>query len=431
MRALLSSLLLPLVLSSAPAWAQQRVLTLEEALRTASERQPQLRQAQSNTDVARARAEQSRASLLPQVNVNASYQRSTRTSTGTTTVNGSTNVQRGNGFVVGATASQLLWDFGQTLGAYRAANESAEAQVATQAQTRLDVLTNVSTSYFNVLAQQALMKVARETLENESAHLQQVDAQVQVGIRPEIDVLQQRTALANAKVQLIQAQNAYATSKVQLNQSMGVEGSTDYSVQETAVGPVEGEELEVNALVEQALARRPDLTASQRQIRAQELTVSAAKGGYWPSFTASVNANGTGANPIDQTFGLTGQVGLSWPVFDGLRTRAEVRAAEASLRGVQAQQDALRQQVRLEVEQSLLAVRAARESLSATQEAETNARARLRLAEGRYSEGIGNIIELGDAQLAATNAAAQRVQAEYNLATARAQLERAVGLPQS
>ena len=49
------------------------------------------------------------------------------------------------------------------------------------------------------------------------------------------------------------------------------------------------------------------------------------------------------------------------------------------------------------------------------------------LAEGRYQAGVGNIIELGDAQVAQTSAAAQAVQAEYNLATARAQLGRALG----
>jgi outer membrane protein len=58
-----------------------------------------------------------------------------------------------------------------------------------------------------------------------------------------------------------------------------------------------------------------------------------------------------------------------------------------------------------------------------------NAREQLRLAEGRYSSGVGSIIELGDAQIAATSAAAQVVQADFNLATARAQLLTALGRP--
>jgi outer membrane protein len=94
---------------------------------------------------------------------------------------------------------------------------------------------------------------------------------------------------------------------------------------------------------------------------------------------------------------------------------------------VQAQRDALRQQVRLEVERAQLSVHAARESVTAADEALLNARERLRLAEGRYRAGVGNIIELSDAQLSATNAAVQRVQAAYDLATARTELARSLG----
>jgi len=72
-------------------------------------------------------------------------------------------------------------------------------------------------------------------------------------------------------------------------------------------------------------------------------------------------------------------------------------------------------------------VRAAKAALSASLEAEENARVRLRLAEGRYQAGVGSVIELGDAQVAVTNASAQRVQAEYTLASARAQLLHALG----
>ncbi|XXF79638.1 TolC family protein [Myxococcaceae bacterium GXIMD 01537] len=423
MRALLRPFILPLALCAAPAWAE-RTLTLEEALRTAAERQPQLRQAQSNTDSARARADQTRAGLLPQVNINANYQYSTSTSSTDSTV----AVRRGGSYSVGATASQLLYDFGQTANRYRASRESAEAQADSQSQTRLNVLATAGTAYFNVLAQQALVGVASDTLENEVAHLSQVQAQVEVGSRPEIDLLQQRTAKANAQVQLIQARNAYATSKAQLNQAMGVEGPTDYAVREVEGAPVKGEDLTADALVEEALSRRPDLAATVRQIHAQELQVSATRGGFWPSVSASVSGSGAGRELMDPAFGLTGQVGLSWPIFESGRTLAAVREQQANLRGVEAQSDALRQQVRLEVEQAQLAVHAARESLSATEEALVNARARLQLAEGRYREGVGNIIELGDAQLDATSAAAQQVQAVYSLATARTELSRALGL---
>jgi outer membrane protein len=49
------------------------------------------------------------------------------------------------------------------------------------------------------------------------------------------------------------------------------------------------------------------------------------------------------------------------------------------------------------------------------------------LAEGRYDAGVGNVIELGDAQVALTSAEVQAVQADYNISSARAQLLNALG----
>jgi outer membrane protein len=118
---------------------------------------------------------------------------------------------------------------------------------------------------------------------------------------------------------------------------------------------------------------------------------------------------------------------LSWNVFQGGLTRAQAQEAGANLDSVQAQASALRQQVRVDLEQTRLAVRASKQTLAAAAEALINARDRLRLAEGRYRAGAGSAIELGDAQVALTTAAAQRVQAEYNLSTSRAQLLRALG----
>ena len=79
------------------------------------------------------------------------------------------------------------------------------------------------------------------------------------------------------------------------------------------------------------------------------------------------------------------------------------------------------------MEQAQLGVRAAQAAGVAASEAVTSSHEQLRLAEARYTAGLGNVIELGDAQVANTNAAAQAVQARYNLAIARAQLAGALG----
>ena len=85
--------------------------------------------------------------------------------------------------------------------------------------------------------------------------------------------------------------------------------------------------------------------------------------------------------------------------------------------------------MQLDVEAALLAVRASKASVAAIAEAVTSAGEQLRLAEGRYRTGLGNAIELSDSQQAFSAARAQAVQAQFNLAGARAQLSIALGQP--
>ncbi len=167
----------------------------------------------------------------------------------------------------------------------------------------------------------------------------------------------------------------------------------------------------------------------EKLVRADELSVRSFAGAYLPALSASADFTQGGTNPWHM--GWNGSVGLSlsWGLFQGGLTRAQVQEAEANVAGEIAAFDLLRQQLRSDVEAARLALRAAKASISATQEALTNAKERLRLAEQRYAVGVGSAIELGDAQVALTQAAAQAVQADDKLSTARAQLLRALGRP--
>ncbi len=414
--------------------AQANVVTLEEALKTARERQPQLMQAHANTGAAEARAGEARAGLLPQVNGTAAYERTTSNFVahpgfvpGGASFNTTQSLTTYNFFNFGLNAQQLLWDFGLTLDTWRAAKKTALSQEETERATRLLVELNARSAYFNARAQKELVVVAQDNLGNQRKHLTQVEGFVAVGTHPEIDLAQSRTDVANAKVQLINAENAYESAKATLNQAMGVEGPTDYDVAAETLPPLEGEDLATDRLLVEAVQHRPELASLERQIEAAALTVHAQRGAYFPSFSTGMAVTAASTDITD--LGWNGNLSLSmtWGIFQGLLTRETVREARYKLTAADAARDLERQQIRLEVDQARLAVRAAKEAISAADEALFNAKERLRLAEGRYQTGVGNIIELGDAQLALTQAAAQKVQADFNLATARAQLLKALG----
>jgi outer membrane protein len=408
------------------------LLTLDEAVATAQTHQPQLRQARASAQVAEARVDTALAPMLPQLSSSASYRRAT-----SNFAPQPGQAQRGltvesNSFATtdywsfGVSATQLIYDFGQTTGRHNAAKASAEASRASEEAMRLQVLLNARAGFFAARANKELVRVAEQTLGNQRRHLEQVQGFVEVQTRPEIDLAQARLDMANAELQLINAQNGYATAKAQLNQVMGVVRDTEYDVADETLAPIAGEDASIDVLAQQAV-NRPDIAALQKQIRAQELSIRATRGAYFPSVSASTSLTEAGPQLDRMAWNWNGSVNVSWQFFQGNLTRSQVREAEANLSVLHAQLEAAQQQVRLAIEQARLGIRAAKAAASIASVAVQNATRRLELAEGRYQAGVGSAIELGDAQLAFTNAQSQRVQAEYTLATARAHLLQALG----
>lgn len=427
---------------SAPAEAAEEAepvpsaLSLDAALRIGRARQPQLRQARALSEAAEARVDVARAPLLPRVEINGGYTRSTanfiprpgQLPMGFAT-SGMTSFNTFNFFSSGITASQLLWDFGQTWRRKKAAEATADAQRNTERATQLSADLAIRNAFFTALAARDAVAVAREALANQTRHVEQIRAFTEVGTRPEIDLLQALTDQANTEVSLINAQNDYATARAILNQAMGVEGSAGYDVVGGPTAPVTGEDGGLEPLTDEAVRARPEIAAEVDRLRAQELTNEATSARYWPSLAVSTGLTYNGRDLERMVWNWSGGLSLAWPLFEGGAVRATVREGTATADALRAEIDLVRQQVRVEVEQARLGVTSAKAAVNAAERALTNARARLELAEIRYRTGVGSGIELSDAQLAATNAAFQKLQSTLRLDTARAQLQRSLGRP--
>ncbi len=403
--------------STAPAGP---LLSLEQALRVALERHPRLGQARAATRVAGARADQALSGYLPQVRGTASYRR--------------TEAQvRGNGIVgqnlylAELSASQLIYDFGQTSGRYRAASSNLEALQQNETVTRQEVTLAVKNAYLQAHAQKALLDVSRETLANQLRHLAQVEGFVEVGTRPRIDLVQAQSDVESARLSLVNTENAYAVARAQLAQAMGLEVPADFEVSDQGLAPVAEEGAASADLFRLAIANRAELKAQAALTRSQEQTLRAVKGAYGPTLSVSTGIAESGPAPDSLSWSWNAQATLNWNLFQGGLTRAQVAEAHANLDSVTLQTASLRQQIFVEVEQARLGVRAAKQALSTADKLVANTRERLNLAEGRYQVGAGSILELADAQLALTTAQAQRVQADYMLSAARAALTKALG----
>jgi len=411
-------------------------LSLAEAEALALRNQPSLRQSEAVVDVDRARVEQARAPYFPQLAGTIQYQITTGNFVprpGAVLTNAApppaTSNQTYDFYTAGLVASQLISDFGQTTGRWRAARATTDAARATADNDRANVLGEVRRAYFQLRALQDLAKVDAEALANQERHLQQVEGYVKAGLRPGIDQATAETDVENARVQLIKAESDCLAARALLAQALGAQGDQAYELTDSDFPPVAGEDSAPAVLLEAALRARPDLRALERQRLAQESVVSAALGAYGPSLFANASVTDAGRE-IDAlvpnwSVGAT----LVWPLSQGGLATGQLHEAQASLRGLAAQEETLRLSVWVQVDQAALAVRAARSSRTAAEKAAVSARNQLQLAEARYATGLGSALELSDAQLALTQAEAQAVGTRYALAQSRAQLSTALGRP--
>ena len=416
-----------------PAPDAPNVLHLVDAVQAAIKNQPQLVEARANAAAGEGRVIQARSPLLPQVTPQASWTRSHRAltsitsgGTGTTSNAAQCVTSTCNTWRFGVAGSQTLWD-PSTWAGWESSQRLAESLNATAAATLNNVILNVRTFYFQARATRDLVWVADQTLKNQTTHQQQVEGFVRVGTRPEIDLALARLNVANARVQLINAQNNDRIAKAQLNQAMGLPQGTDYQVAGDELAPLDVEDRPLTFLVDQALASRPEIASFDYARQASGKTLDSARWGWSPtiSLTGSYFQAGPeiGALTDSWAFGVS----LSWPLVQGGLTVGRVREAEQNLVSSTAALTGEQLQVRFDVEQAQATLLGNRESVVAAQDAVDNAREQLRLAEGRYQAGVGTIIELSDAQVQLTTAAAQLVQAQYNLSAARARLLAALG----
>lgn len=408
-------------------------LTLQEAVETALAQHPTLHIGQATIEAAQQRVNQQIAGYLPRGGYTYTYtrqQRASASATGGVQVGGTqqqrTSSQLFNFHSTNFNFSQLLFDFGRTLDSIRSASATVEANTADLETTRQTVIFNTKQAYYSALASQRLLVVAEETVGQNRKHLEDAQARFDVGVAPRFDVTQAQVQLSNALLNHVTARNNVALGRETLRTAMGVRGPFLFTlVDNLTLGALT---LQDEILVAQAYANRPELRSIQAQQQATSRQVSALQKQYLPSLTGNAQYNWTGREyPLQQ--GWLWGVTLTFPLFDDILTSAEVGEAKANLRGLQAQEEDLRQQVVLEVRQSLLNAQQAEESVRVSEATVGQARENLTIAEGRYSAGVGNIIELTDAQVLLTSAQANYIQAMTTYKTAIAQLEKAVNQP--
>ena len=285
---------------------------------------------------------------------------------------------------------------------------------------------SVKDQYFNVLRDQEQVAVDQEQVTADQESVRVTQARVTAGAAAEFDLLTAQTTLSNARQVLSSAQNTLTLALVNLNNLLGLNADTPLSLQTPALPPL-NETFDKNALTQAAYARRPELRQAVNNIRIAQRLVKLAGASLLPSLSivGAGNYNGYVSSGSHDTASVSAVVGI--PLYDGGTTRAKIKEAQSDLRSQIITQGQLQENVAIEVRQALSNIndaqtRAASAGLGAQQAAEA-----YRLANVRYQNGIGTILDVVNAQAQLAQARSNLLNAQFDYQTSLAQLTRALG----
>lgn len=284
--------------------------------------------------------------------------------------------------------------------------------------------------YYGLLAYQELQGVYHEAVDNLQGHLDNVQAQYNVGTKAKVDVLSSDVSLANAKTTAITADNNVAIAESNLNNILGLPLETKLNLADHQL-PFDTYNISLQEATDYAMKYRPEVLQAAIAVQEAERNIDIANAGNRPTVAI------TGGNDwADNTFpGIDANkrswkvaAGVTYSLYDGGATKAKVNQAKQDLLVARETEQKTREAVQLEVKQAYLNIRSAAQKVEETQTVVDQARENYRIQNIRYQAGVGINLDVLDAQLSLNEAQVNHIQALYDYNVGIAKLEQVMGV---
>lgn len=307
---------------------------------------------------------------------------------------------------------------------YKAASTLAQGASVQREVTSIDVSRSVARAYYQFLGASALVRSARESVGAADANRQYVEVRQSAGAATELDVERAAANVARARQDLADAELGVALAGRSLETLSGLAPeASDGTFQEDDLrreGPIQ-------AWLDLA-ARGPAHRAAALAREAAEQNRKAATSAFLPALSGSAQeriSNATGFAGQAATYSL--QLVLSWRLDYGLL--GTHRAQEAAIEAQQVRLERTERAVADATFEAFQRVEAGiAKSVAARAQAQSAKRA-AELAQDRYGIGAATQLDVTQAQRDAFLASAAQIQADSELAYARAALRLAAGVP--
>ena len=335
-------------------------------------------------------------------------------------------------FVPTLEVDYTIFDFGRRLDEISVSRSNLLAANFQFNDTHRKIIFSVMAAYYRVLNTNGQEEAQEANLKNAQTDQQAAEARLENGLATLPDVLEARSAAAQADYDLQAAIGASEIARGDLAMALGL--SPTLPLQVESIGSLtipEGLSGTVETSLERALAQRPDLLQRVAQLRAAGADVKAAKTTYLPtlSFDGTGGLNHTYGEQ-DQLPGLyspnqefwSARLSLTWTLFDGFERQNRIARARAEQKQAAAEVDAMRDQIENDVWTAYSNARTALRQQKAAAALLEAASSSYSAALQSYNYGVRSQIDVVSAQRTLAAARTADVSARTQLLTAVAQL---------
>ncbi|MFH0878096.1 MAG: TolC family protein [Lentisphaerota bacterium] len=407
-----------------------RPLTLAELTDLALQNNPASRKAWSDARVAAAQVEQARGYFLPTLTATANANRFDQSADPDSF--DQTYTKMGPGLQV----NYLVINFG---GGRKAAVDYALQTVYaadfTFNRSLQDILLSVETAYYGLISAQAGVEAASASLDETTKALEAAQDRQASGVATRLDVLQAQAGHDQSVYNLAVAKGQFKIARGNLVQVLGIPANMEIGVvTPTNDVPSELTVPDLSKLIDEALLRRPDISALRATLAAKESAVKVAGSALWPSLYVNGALNndyysGTSGKDLqDSDWAYQAGLSLQWTLFDGLQTRAAKRGALAQLESTRAQLQQAELAASAEVWTRFANYETAAQKYTASSAYLQSATAAYELALDSYKSGLKSILDLLNAESQLAQARSQQIASRQDTFIALAQLAYSTGL---
>lgn len=406
------------------------ILTLQECISIAVEKNPTLLAAKEGIRGTVYHKEAAFTDFLPKLEAGYDYNHAHRTRT---SVISGQEVQMGThdqyGFSL--SAKQPVFKGGYIRYTYQLAKLGVDISKVNYARLKQDLLLQVKTTYYDILRADKIKLEAEQSVKRLTQHLRDARAFFEVGLIAKNEVLQSEVELAQSRQDLVRAEQALKLAVSQMN--ILLQNDIDKPLKLVDILNYQPYHLEFQEGLQKAHQQRPEIKEANLAVAQAEKSIELAGSQYYPNIDLSLSYTKEGdsadlhTNPYGLNENATAYATLSWTFWEWGKTKKLVAESNAKLNESRHTLTQIRDSVSLEVKQAFLDLEEAEKNISVAKTAIAQAEENYRINTEKYKVQVATSTDVLDAQTLLTQAKTNYYNAlsQYNIA--KNQVEWAIG----